>query len=211
MSITLTELRTRVKRRVAADLATPVINDLDDNSIDGWANEHTADVIKLLPSPEDTMRDLVTIDATATITSSQITFPNDYKRFLSLVVSADYTDDSGSTVTVTKRNVKPFYNVNEFKRFDGSNPTLTASGRYPVCLLADKIYLLPESGLNSAKLSYVKEHPTITTSQNILFNELGVNLLVLFILRRYYTFLEMFDMAETVSKELAEVVNYGNQ
>ena len=98
MSITRAVLRTRVKTRIRQDMATPTVNDLNDNSIDTWAQEKCAQVIHLLKDPVH-FTDLVVPDATLTFANDgndrSASFPSGYEKALALRVT-------GSTVTNKK-------------------------------------------------------------------------------------------------------------
>lgn len=220
MAISYTEIRTRVKRRFSADLSTPAINDLDNANIDGWANEHKNDVIQLLlPDglPLDEVmrraaiyfRSLTVSDESVTITSSAIDLTGlDYglKRVISLSCTAAYADKSGDTVTVTAKRVRILDNPDDFNRLDSSNFIITPTAKRPVGLIAgNSLKLKPTSGLSAALLTYIRTHPTIGASQDTLFDEMGDNLLILLIVKRYYLFLEEEALAAMVQGEINQL------
>lgn len=190
MAIAYTEIRQRVQRRIRADLATAslAVNDLHTDAIDGWANEHTADVINILQDPMH-FPSLLVVDGALTFTSGSVAFPSLYQRHVALKVTSTYTDKDGSTVTSTDRRAQIFTAPDEFAKYDSSNFLLTPTGRWPIALVADKVYVKPTS-ITAGKFTYIKSHPTIGASQATVFDDTGDNLLVLLILKEYYTYLE---------------------
>jgi len=172
MSMTLTTLRTRVKTRIRADLATPTVADLHDTSITTWANEKKAEVIHLL---KDAIHfpSLMVRGTALTFSSGQASFPSDYEIAQSVRVGS------------SDRRCRLFWDPDPFNRFDSSNFVVTPSSDRPLALIADKIYIKPTS-FTSGKLDYAKKHPDIASDQDTLFDELGDNVLVELIVSEYF-------------------------
>ena len=200
MAISLAEIKTRVKTEIRADSATPSISDLHDNSIAQWANEHTADVINLLPEPALHFKDLLNINTALTFSSGSVAYPANYQRAVAVKVSGSYTDDGGSSVTVTDRKCK-ILTVDRFAPLDSSNFVVTPTLKRPVAMLAEKIYVKPTS-VTSGKLDWIKSHPTIDGSNGTKFDDEGDNALILHILKRYYMFIEEEGRAALKQQEI---------
>ena len=206
MAIAYTEIRTRVQRRIRADLATAslAVNDLHTDAIDGWANEFTADVINILQDPMH-FPTLLVADGALTFTSGSVAFPSLYQRHVALKVTSTYSDKTGATQTLTDRNAAIYTAPNDFARYDSSNFVLTPTGRRPIALIADKVYVKPTT-ITAGKFTYIKSHPTIGVDQATLFDDTGDNLLILLILKAYYTYLEE-DGVAALQVVLAEIEN----
>ena len=207
MAISRATLRTRVKERVSADLATPVINDLQDTAIDSWAQQGASEVMSLLDNPNLHYKELIVHEKSLTISSGSAALESDYFNPISLIVKSSYTDKDGATVNITGKNVKILDDAEEFHRFDETNFLLKIDGKKPVCLITDKIYFKPTTGLSNGKFNYVKNHPTIDSGTGTKFSEEGDNLLILYIVKRYYLFLEKPDLVTQVNAEIQGVVN----
>ena len=186
--MTLAELKLRVKTRVRADLATPAVNDLDDASITTWANEFTVDVIKTLGDAKH-FTALVVTDSSVAFAAGSVAFPDNYQRYVSLKVDSTYNDYSGSPISLSDRHAQITEDPGLFNRMDGSNFVSTVTGRNPLAFVSDKLYIKPTS-ITAGKLTFIKSHPEITSSVGTSFDDVGDNLLVLFILKAYYSFIE---------------------
>jgi len=184
--MTLAELQTRVKTHIRAELSTPAVNDLNDNSIAEFANEHTGDVISLLDTSH--YSELIEVDYSLTFASGYEDLPSNYQKAIAVKVTT--TDPA-----VTKKDCRLFFDPAKFSRLDSSNFVITPTQRQPVALVAeDKVFVKPDT-LTTGFLDYVKEHPTITSTQGTLFSPQGDNILVRFVLYDYYIFLEEPDLA----------------
>jgi hypothetical protein len=140
--MTVSQLKTRVKRRIRADLATPVVNDLHDHTIVGWANEFTGDVIHAL---KDSVYfpTLVETDKSLTFSSGSVALPSDFEYPVSLKVDADYQNNAGTTVNVSERSVRLLDDQKQFDTYDSVNFIVTPTKKRPVGLITDKIYIKP--------------------------------------------------------------------
>lgn len=186
--MTLAQIRTRVKTHIRAEMSTPAVNDIDDASIDEFANEHTGDVVNLLDPTH--YPDLVIIDSSLIFAVGEYALPADYEKGIAVKVNT-------VSPAITKKSCRLFFDPSAYAKMDSSNFVNTPSQKQPVSLIAEgKVYIKP-SALNSAAghLDYIKKHPTITVSQDTLFSDSGDNMLVRFILADYYNFLEMPDLA----------------
>jgi len=186
--MTESQLKTRIKRRIRADLSTPVVNDLHDNTIVGWANEFTGDVVHAL---KDSVYfpTLVKTDHSLTFSSGSAALPSDFEYPVSLKVDADYQNNAGTPINVPERSVRLLDDQKQFDTYDSVNFIVTPTEKRPVGLITDKIYVKPSS-ITSGKLTYIKAHPAIDSSNPTLFNDIGDRLLTLFVLREYYMFIE---------------------
>ena len=163
-------------------------------------------MIQLLPNPGLHFKSLIISGESlsfATTTSPTITFaalPSTYQRAIAVRVNINYTDKDGNTVTLTERRAKLIYNPDDFWRLDSSNFIVTPTGKRPVILIADRIYGKPSP--TTGYIDYVKSHPTIDASNGTKFDDVGDNLLVLLIVRRYYQFIEEEGLVGTVNQEI---------
>jgi hypothetical protein len=168
-------------------LATPAVNDLHNTSITEFANQHTADVIRIL---KDVVHypSLHNIDTALTFASGYASLPSDY--LLATAVKVTTTSPA-----VTKKRCRLFFKHQDFARMDSSNFILTPNQERPVALVADKIYIKPTT-LTAGFLDYIEKHPTISGSQGTVFDVMGDNILVNLILASYYGFIEEEGLQE---------------
>ena len=207
MAISRAEILKRVQRRVNADLAelSLAINDVHEESIYGWANEFTTTVIDLIKDPIHFPSLNVTGEA-LTFTTGVEDLPNNFQLPRTVKVSASYYDLSGDEVSVTSRKAQIYTDPNDFDRFDSSSFVLTPSGKRPVVLITDKIYVKPTT-ITSGTIDYIKSHPTIDGSSGSLFDDKGDTALILFILEAYYDFIEAMEAKAMIQKEI-EAMKY---
>lgn len=185
-----------MKTRVRADEAAPSLADLNDASITQWANEETSNVIDQLKDAQH-FPSLTVRQTSLTFSSGSASLPTSYQRYISVTVTAN---------SVTYKRCRIFENHDEFNRYDSSNFILTPTTELPIVLMADKVYVRPSS-ITAGKIDYIKSHPTISASQDTVFDDTADNLLLSRIAYRYYMFIEEFDLAANVLKE---VQSYGN-
>ena len=186
MALSLANIRTRVKTHIRAEMATPAVNDLNNASIDGWANEHCTDVIRILKDPVH-FSSLIVPDTSITFSSGYASLPTGYELALAVKVAT-------TTPTVTKRNCELLFDPQEFAKRDSSNFILTPDNDHPVVLIANARAYIKPTALTTGYLDYVKKHPTITTSQDTLFDSMGDKVLIDLILSSYYGFLEEYEL-----------------
>jgi len=203
--MTLAELRTRVKTQLRAEMSTPSVSDLDDNSIEQWGDEELINVILILKDSRH-FPALVSIDHSLTFTSGSVALPSDFwwpksanqqesmKDLLSLKVTAN---------AVTKRRATPL-TPSEFAGFDSSNFVLTPSTKFPVWMIADQIYVKPTT-ITAGYLDYIVEHQAISSGTQ--FDAVGDNVLVQLVMARYYDFRELPDLQ---AQALKRANDYGN-
>lgn len=187
MALSRADLRTRFKTHIRAEMGTPAVNDIDDNSIDEFAQQHCADVISMLDPTHYSA--LIVPDSSLTFASGYEDLPSDYE--LALAVKLATTSPS-----VTKRNCELLFDPQEFARRDSSNFVLTPDQDHPVALVAnDRVYIKPTT-LTTGYLDYAKTHPTLGDSQGTEFSSAGDSVLINLMLASYYTFLEEDELQE---------------
>lgn len=199
--MTLAELEKRVKTQIRAEMGTPALNDLDDNSIKQWANEEVYNAIILLGNPLH-FPSLNQIDKSLTFSSGKATLPSDFwfpktekqqKKFIENFISLKVTANS-----VTKRHV-PILLPKEFARQDSSNFVLTPTTVFPAGMIADKVYIKPTT-IAQGYLDYITTHQTINDSNGTELDELGDNVLVRLVLARFYEYRELPDLQANALK-----------
>lgn len=207
MAISRAVILQRVQRRVNADLAEAslAINDVHEESIYGWANEFCPKVIDLIKDPIH-FPSLNVTGTSLTFSTGSAALPSSFQLPRTVKVSASYTDLNGDTVSVTSRKAMIYTDPNDFHRFDSSSFVLTPSGKRPIVLITDKIYVKPTT-ITSGTIDYIKSHPTIDGSSGSLFDDKGDTALILFILEAYYDFIEAMDAKAMVQKEI-EAMKY---
>jgi len=170
-------------------MSTPAVNDLQDSSIDEFAQQHCTDVIQILKDPLHYSA-LVVTDSSLTFSSGAEDLPSDYE--LALAVKVETTSPS-----VSKRNCELLFDPQEFAKRDSSNFVLTPDQDHPAVLVANgKAYIKPTT-LTTGYLDYVKTHPTLGASQGTVFSSVGDNVLIDLILASYYGFIEEFELQAT--------------
>ena len=185
MAISLATLKTRVKTRIRADLATPAVNNLDDKSIETWANEYKSVVIQILRDPRH-FNKLIVFDSTLTISNGKAALPADYEMAVAVKVK---------TTTEAKRQAILTFDPQEFNSFDNSNFVTKVTEKFPLALVANgNLYVKPDS-ITNAYMDYIKRHPTISDSQGTLWNDIADNVLTELIVASYFSFLEEFELA----------------
>lgn len=213
MAISQTTIRERVKRRIRADLATASLSipELHNDAIDGWAQEETATVTRLLamkePFDATHFPSLVAVDTAITFTSGSAALPTGYQWYVSIKVTSTYTDKEGDTQTFTDRRARITTDPAEFDRLDSSNFLTTPDGRRPVILVADTVKVKPTS-ITDGKITYVKTHPALSAN-NTAYDDLGDNLLILHVLREYYRFRELEQFVQIIDAEINRVLQIG--
>lgn len=177
--MTRANLVTRVKTRIRADLATPTVDDLDDNSIYTWANEKLALVVEMLKDPIHYPALVVIGTNLGSLTlyggKKYAALPSNYLRAVAVKVGS------------SRRKCRLYFDPVEFARYDSSNFVLTPDSDYPLALAADKIYVLPTS-TTAAYLDYIKKHPDLSGSVGTSFDGLGDEVLTLLVVAEYYKF-----------------------
>jgi len=213
LAITLTNIKTRFKTRVRADLAAAslAVSDIHDDSITQWANEETATVIHALKEPYLHFLELIVPDGAITFSSGSSAYPSaNHQRTISVKVTSSYLDKDGDTITLTDRRARLTYDNDEFNRFDSSNFLTTPTGKRPMVLVANKLYVKPTT-ITAGKITYIDSHPLITGDQDTVFDDVGDNLLILLIIRRYYQFIEEEGLVNSVNKEIGAFVGNINK
>jgi len=199
--MTLATLETRVKTRIRADMSTPAVNDLADESIATWANEKKSEVIHLLKDPVRFFPTLQVMGTALTFAAGVEDLPADYELYTNVVVNNG---------TVTNRKCRITEDVKKFRALDSNNFINTPHLDTPVILISSAIYVLPTS-ITAGVLDYIKVHPTISDSQATLFTELGDLVLLNKIVQEYYrTIPQRFDLADNIEKEIDRILNVNN-
>ncbi len=191
--MTRANLVTRVKTRIRADLATPTVDDLHDNSIYTWANEKLPLVVEMLKDPiHYPALEVIGYNLGAlTLYAGKkyAALPSNYLRAVTVKVGS------------TRRKCRLYFDPVEFSRYDSSNFVLTPVSDYPLALAADKIYVLPTS-ITAAYLDYIKKHPDLSGSVGTSLDGLGDEKLTLLVVAEYYKFgPQRQDLADLALKE----------
>ncbi len=191
--MTRANLVTRVKTRIRADLATPTIDDLHDNSIYTWANEKLSLVVEMLKDPIHYPALVVIGHNLGALTlyagKKYAALPSNYLRAVTVKVGS------------SRRKCRLYFDPVEFSRYDSSNFVLTPDSDYPLALAADKIYVLPTS-TTAVYLDYIKEHPDLSGSVGTSFDGFGDEALTLLVVAEYYKFgPQRQDLADLAIKE----------
>jgi len=199
--MTLAELELRVKTQLRAEMGTPALNNLHDDSIKQWANEEVYNAIILLGNPLH-FPELNVIDQSVTFSSGSATLPSDFwfpkseskqQSYIKDLVSLKVTANS-----VTYRRVV-LLTPAEFARQDSSNFVLTPTTIFPAGMIADKVYIKPTS-ITAGFLDYIQTHQTISDSLGTQLDEHGDNVLVRLVMARFYEFREFPDLQANALK-----------
>ena len=207
--MTLAELELRVKTQLRAEMGTPALNNLHDDSIKQWANEEVFNAIILLGDPLH-FHELNVIDTSLTFSSGSAALPTGFwipkteskkEQYLQGLVSVKVTANS-----VTYRRAT-LLNPVEFARQDSSNFVLTPTTIFPVVMIADKVYVKPaDDTITAGFIDYIKAHQTISDSNSTQLDELGDNVLVRLVMARFYEFREFPDLQANALKAAQNLV-----
>jgi len=190
--MTQAEILTRVKTQIRAEMGTPSVSDLHATTISQWATEELYNVILILKDSRH-FPSLVAIDTSLTFTSGSAALPSGFwwpstvkqqegmKDLLTLKVTAN---------SVTKRYT-PLLTPDEYARLDSSNFVLTPSTKFPIGMIADKVYVKPTT-ITAGYIDYITTHQAIASGTE--FDEVGDNVLISLILARYYEYRELPDL-----------------
>jgi len=207
MSFTQAAFFIVVKTKIRGDLATPVINDVNDASLTTWGNEHVHTVMQmqfqaLLAAKEEAdianvFEELITYNQSVTFSSGSVTRPTGIFSLSSAVVTAD---------SITNKNAR-IVDIKEFRRWDSRNFALTPSVELPmICLTGSTVKVIPTS-ITAGKLDFIKDHPSIASG--ILLNVIGYSALVYMVIAEYYEFIGEEKKAIQAKQDAKEVI-YGN-
>lgn len=180
MSLTISQIRTRVYTKLAAELATPSYEDIHNDSITTWADQAASIVIHTLP-PENFPR-LRVIDYSVTLSggNGSITAIN---VELPLAVK----------VGTSKLATEMYQDPDDFNRWDSRNFILTPTTRQPVSLVANgRIYVKPTS-YTQAYFDYLNKQPGLA-SNSTYFNSAGDEMLVNIVSSMAFGYLEEYDL-----------------
>jgi len=195
MSISRATIYTRVKTRIRADLATPLVDDLHDNSINTWAQEKCAQVIELLDHNVHFPSLFVPSESltfTTSNTDRRANLPSTYQRPVALRVTG---------TSASNRKTRILETSEDFRRFDSSNFLLTPTENRPIAFIGSHVFVLPTT-LTTGRFDYIKAHPTIDGSNGTVFDELGDEMLILFIVSEYFSSVpQRHDLAEKALQE----------
>ena len=206
--MTLAELVIRVQTQIRAELAAASldVSDLHDDSIEQWGDEELINVILILKDSRH-FPELVTIDGSLTFTSGSADLPDDFWWPKTAKQQESMYDLLSLKVTandVTKRHTS-LVSPAEFARFDSSNFVLTPSNKFPVGMIADKVYIKP-TDITAGYFDYINTHQAIEDGTQ--FDAVGDNVLVALVMARYYEYLELPDL-QALAYGKAE--SYGNK
>jgi hypothetical protein len=207
MSYTIANFRIAVKTKIRGDIATPAIDDLHDNSITQWGDEHVHQVMQmqyqaLLDMKEEAdianvFEELITYGQSVTFSSGSVSRPSGIFALSSAVVTAD---------SVSNRNAR-ILPIKEFRRYDGRNFVLTPTEELPIITLAGSTIKVAPTTITAGKIDFIKDHATIASG--ILLNPIGYSALVYMVMAEYYEFIGQDGKAEK-ARQYAKDVIYGD-
>ena len=188
MPIAIAAIRTRVRTRWAANLATPAYAPIHETSITTWADEAAATIIHKIDPVH--LQALHTIDETISLTAGSGNLPSDFERHLAV------------KCVVGSNNIKAqvYLDPEEFARWDSGNFIMTPTTRKPVALIAGGTLKAKPTSITTAYLDYLKAHPAIA-SNNTLFDAFGDEVLINLIVAKGYGFLEEYELQAAALKE----------
>lgn len=207
MSFTIASFRTAIKTKIRADIATPTISDLHDNSITQWADEHVHTVMqmqyqsllqmKMEADIPNVFEELITYDQSVTFSSGSVTRPSGIFSLSSAVVTSD---------SITNKNAR-IVDIKEFRRHDSRNFVLTPSVELPMITLAGATIKVTPTSITAGKVDFIKDHPSVASG--ILLNAIGFSALVYMVMAEYYEFIGE-DQKSVKAKQDAKDVIYGD-
>ena len=87
-------------------------------------------------------------------------------------------------------------NADEFARFSGNNFATTATEQLPVALIANGYLYVKPASISEAYIDYIKEHPTISTTQGTVWTATADQVLVELLAAKYYEYRNHVDLAD---------------
>ena len=165
----LAEITTSVKGRIALELATPVVLDLDDDAIERLCNDLAPNVIEALSGDEiEVLREDVSL--THTPGTASVTLPVDFEKM--------------GTVLLDNKRAAVYPSFDDFASFDSSSALLTPSV-YIASVNGTSLHIFPVTTVE-VKLKYYRKHPTISSSQSTLWRSKGDKILENMIVSSYF-------------------------
>lgn len=202
MAKTLAVLKTQIKTNIAADLATPVIDDLDDTSISTWANKLVNGIVDELLDPVH-YPSLVVFDYALSVSSNASTLPTD---FLKLIWQGHPQKEAGVKVTTSKLRCR-ILSVDNFNRLDSKNFLTTPNTYFPVACVQDKVRYKGTT-YTAAYLDYIKKHQDIASGTQ--FDDIGDTVLIHRIMAEYFDFIGQPELGEKHRNLAREIVANAN-
>ena len=206
MSLSIANFRIALKTKIRADIATPAIDDLHDNSITQWGNEHVHTVMHmqyqaLLAAQEEAdianvFEELITYNQSVTYTAGSVTRPSGIFSLSSAVVTADGLTKNARIV-----------DIKEFRRHDSRNFVLTPSVELPMVTLAGSTIKVIPTSITAGRIDSIKDHPSI--AGGILLNAIGQSALIYMVMKEYYEFIGQLERAMKAKQEAKDVI-YGD-
>ena len=207
MSLSLANFRIAIKTKIRADLAVPVINDLDDAAITQWGNEHAHTVMQmqyqaLLEGGNEAdlanvFEELITYNQAVTFTTGSVARPAGIFSLSSAVVTADSITDKNARIVTLK----------EFRRWDSRNFVLTPTVELPLITLADATIKVKPTSITAGKIDFIADHASIASG--VLLNAIGQSALIYMVMAEYYEFIGEEKKSMKAKQDAKEVI-YGN-
>jgi len=207
MSYAIALFRTAIKTKIRADLAVPVVSDLDDASITQWGDEHVHTVMHMLHQAmldlgqeadlADVFEELTVYDTAVTFTSGSAVKTSGMFSVINFVVNSD---------SITSRKAR-IVSLKEFRGMDSRNFVLTPDVEHPIVTLAGNAIKVSPTTITAGKVDYIKDHPTI--ANGVLLNAQGFSALVYLVIAEYYDFIGQLGRAPEY-RALAKEVLYGD-
>ena len=183
MSMTLANLQYAVKSRLAPDESSPAYTALHNDNITRWANEKTSEVILALEPQhyQALIDDGAALSFSLSGLDRKAALPSDYLKYVSIRV----------TIGTGLKDCFVFEHPKEYNRYDSRNFVLTPVTTKPIAKIMDGyIYVRPNT-VTAGDIDYVKNHPTLSGSQDTLFSSVGDDLLIKLIVEEAMKVMEL--------------------
>jgi hypothetical protein len=170
MSMTLAALQAAVLRRLDPEGSTPSYSAVHNDTIKQIAQEKTDEVILALEPQhyQALIEDGSTLTFTTSGANAVSALPSDYVKYVSVRV----------TISSILKRCFVFDNPDEYNRYDSRNFILTPVDEKPICKIMDGFVYVRPNDITSGDMDYVKEHPTLSGSQDTVFDSVGDTMLI---------------------------------
>ena len=186
MAKSLVDLRKNILSGLDAETAIPVYNAIHNDNLDRWINESAQDVIvELMEASKDQFADakthlqaLMVYEVSISCASGTGKLPATFLYCLHFMVGG-------------KRAVR--LSAAEFGRWDNSNWAYVSRTDKPLYMIGAGAVKYKPTSLTTGKMTHLKKHPVITTSQSTVFSEYADNLLIGKVVLKALSALEIGD------------------